>query len=519
MKTTLSMCMSVAFVAGFLLPLHAQKPPLKALEIGAGETAATQAARNALQLSVPATAKTSAFSGLMLSSQDIERRVENGLAPFPTVTANKVLIQQYMDNKPAYMIPTENKHSISPQRQAFDGGKYPSFITRQMMDSFRKAKLESASEYITRNQRLQYAADLESLRLLYAKMEENTPANLDNLDILSVSLVHSVPPETMTYIKDLYRQLVLDSQNVHKEITTWLVYAALPLEGKRLSPQKNARFNQLILDIQAKIKELSQHLETPYLEDANAYWFYMFGTINPVLKGLLAPHFKEIRTDGRVCDEKQFLLHDLEGNSYLFPAEKFEYGGRTFTYPGSSTLVVDPDDMLEKSILEVRAEMNFISQLAQRCAPEREELLAQLPENQRIAYINDDANPRANFIYWHKQGYLGKGASLDVFSTGTDFMQTVRNGTKYDLVITDLLVENGGMYMMPELRNYLPKATVIANSKYELDVISPKSLFNVGMDGYMWNNTNFDQGMIGYMEYLRGMTNYYKMRAKYGWAR
>lgn len=519
MKTPFSLGISAAFLAGFLLPLHAQKPPLKVLETAAGKTAASQAAQKALQQSVTVAAPKSAFSGSLLSSQEIERRVEANLSPFPQVTADKILQIQFKENKPATMIPTESRHSISPQRQAFDGGKYPSFMTRQMMDSFRKAKLESASEYISRNQRLQYASDLESLRLLYAKMEENAPANLDNLDILSVYLVHSVPPETMTYIKDLYRELVTESQVVHQEITTWLIYAALPLEGKRLSPQKNAHFNKLILNIQAKIKELSQHLEMPYLEDASAYWFYMFGTINPILKGILAPNFKEIRTDGREFDEKQFLLHDLEGNSYLFPPEEFEYGGRTFTYPGSATLVVDPDEMLEKGIMEVRAEMSFINQLVERCAPEREKLIAQLPENLHIAYINDDANPRANFTYWHKKGYLGKGASLAVFPSGTDFMKTVRDGARYDLVITDLLVENGGMYMMPELRNYLPKATVIANSKYELDVISPKNLFNVGMDGYMWNNTNFDQGMIGYMEYLRGMSNYYKMRDKYGWSR
>ena len=171
-------------------------------------------------------------------------------------------------------------------------------------------------------------------------------------------------------------------------------------------------------------------------------------------------------------------------------------------------------------MLYVRGEQNFLTQWAEAMAPERDMLLEKIPENLRIAFINDDTLPRINFQGWQKKGYLGKGATLDTYKTGTEFMQAVRSGARYNLILTDLLVENGGTYMMEELRHYDPMATVIAVSKYDREAeIDAKKYYDMGMDGYLWYTYNLNQGLVGYMEYLRAMANYYSLRSYYHWLR
>lgn len=145
-----------------------------------------------------------------------------------------------------------------------------------------------------------------------------------------------------------------------------------------------------------------------------------------------------------------------------------------------------------------------------------------MPTGLRIAVINDDLLPLLNFQGWAKNGYLGQDATVTTFRDGFSFLQNVKAGTRYDIVITDLVLPDGGVAMMEDFRILDSKAIVFASSKFypgDGDDHSARDLFNFGMDGYVWNNTNLNDGSFGYLQYLRQLNNYYYYKNKYGWSR
>ena len=73
--------------------------------------------------------------------------------------------------------------------------------------------------------------------------------------------------------------------------------------------------------------------------------------------------------------------------------------------------------------------------------------------------------------------------------------------------------------MMPELRQMDQDVAVIASSKYDRGEEPADDLFAAGMDGYLWYNTNLNEGAYGYIEYLRAMKNYFHYKKQHGWQR
>ncbi len=484
----------------FSLNTHAQRDVVR---VGAEVSRVTEGATMAAQQAATSAIEASVRSSVQAAEAARAATVPTGFAEIKEAGLNRHLPSSTAMFQPSTMALTKAEEIA-------------------LEDFWKRVKLANASEYITPAQRTQYRLDFEKLRTKYAEVLAHRPSNLDNLTSINRYLRHSVPAETMKFLTDSYREVVVTTDELHKEISAWLAYASLPGEGKRLSPQKTRRFNDAIYKVRSQVKKLSDHIqEDPYLEAVEDYWLYMFGTLNPLLRGVLSlsSGFKLDRTD-RVLIAREFFLYDVHGVDYIFPKQEFTFAGQTFEYPGSSTLIIDPEDMEEESPLYVRGEQDFLIKWAEAMAPERDMLLQKIPENLRIAFINDDTLPRINFQGWQKKGYLGKGATLDTYKTGTEFMDAVRKGAKYDLVLTDLLVENGGAYMMEEFRHYDPMATVIAVSKYDREEeIDPKKYYDMGMDGYLWYTYNLNQGMVGYMEYLRAMANYYSLRSYYHWLR
>ena len=73
--------------------------------------------------------------------------------------------------------------------------------------------------------------------------------------------------------------------------------------------------------------------------------------------------------------------------------------------------------------------------------------------------------------------------------------------------------------MMPQRRSMDKYITVIASSKYDRGEEDETMLFQAGIDGYLWYNTNLNEGAYGYIEYLRAMSNYYHYKKVHKWAR
>lgn len=345
----------------------------------------------------------------------------------------------------------------------------------------------------------------QKLREQLLSLSNQTPR--PNANKIPLYLRHSVPEETLNYLQTRYRNLLEKIWEVRSYVVPKIVYASLPGEGTQINPQDTEHISAEVSDILYQIKLLLASLpDDPFLQMQQKYWGTVFEGFNPLLKGRIVKNEKLPRTDKRALVKKEFNLYNPDGTDYLLPR--------------SETLIRDPDDEEElDSYAYVRMQQRNPPITQEAAALEREKLLDQIPAGLKIAFINDDALPRINFESWAKKGYLGRGATLKTFKEGSSFLKEIENGTDYDLVITDLLVPDGGLAMMPELRQMNPLITVIASSKYDRGEEDEETLFNAGIDGYLWYNTNLNSGAYGYIEYLRAMKNYYYYKNLYGWRR
>ena len=397
------------------------------------------------------------------------------------------------------------RHSLYPsqalsivQSEALPNRKVLSFA-----DLASKYKIENTltKNYINKKEANRWRQVREELNLLWSQMP---PISLGNLPCF---LRHPVPPETMKYLRETYVAVVEKSKQTRSLIFPWIIYASFPGEGRSLLPEEREKFNTEIISILHDIRALRSSLSTdPYLEKQEDFWLTMLTRFNPLLESILRQQNHHLTRTDRVLKKEEFNLLNPDGSDYLLPK--------------SETLIGDEDEIEElDSYRAVREKMLNPPITQEAAAIEREELLKQIPSGMHIAFINDDYLPRLNFDQWGKKGFLGKDATIEVFSDGFNFMNKVREGVEYDLVITDLLVAHAGLVMMPELRKISPNTVVIACSKYDRGEEPEERLYNAGMDGYLWYNTNLNEGAYGYIEYLRALKNYFYYKNLHHWKR
>lgn len=321
-------------------------------------------------------------------------------------------------------------------------------------------------------------------------------------------LRHTVPQATFAHIQAQYTELADKIELAKERVSTHIIYASLPGEGKILPPEEIGEISETIYPLITRIRELRTALpDDPFLKKQQEAWEQAFNTFNPLLGSLMTSSAHQgFRRDKRELVSREFDLLNPDGTDYLLPR--------------SETLLVDPDELDEMdSYAAVREKMRNPPIKPEDAAAERAVLLDQIPSGMRIALINDDTLPRVNFQGWARAGYLGHNATIDTFADGDGFMENVRKGVRYDLVITDLLVPNGGIAMIPKFRILDTKAVVIASSKFDRGEEDRDKLFNMGFDGYLWYNTNLNEGAYGYIEYLRAMKNYFYYKYLHGWQR
>ena len=354
----------------------------------------------------------------------------------------------------------------------------------------------------------------------FKKPEEN--ANFQNNRFLlnSMQRMGAVRPTESTHaenntqeiqqIQQEYTDVIQEITRAEKMVNHWIIYSSLPGEGTRPAPQQIQAINAAISDLIGKLHKLQAKLpDEPYLTAQLEIWNQTFATFNPHFERLTGFHsgHGSLRTDNRVLEKKEFYLFNPDGTDYLLPLSKTEKNtGMNFWMLQMSPFLID---MAEDA-------PELTPQFAQQ---EREKLLQQVPTGLHIAFLNDDWTPRVNFQSWAAKGYLGKDAVLDVFYEGNALLDKLYNGTKYDLIITDLMVPNGGTEMMPQLRKLNKKVTVIACSKSRREEEAEENLFKYGFDGYLWYSPRLNDKHYGYLEYLRGISNYYYYKNLHGWSR
>ncbi len=388
---------------------------------------------------------------------------------------------------------------------------------RSIMRLREQAQVASTAEYIPPIERKRWKEELEALNVLWRKAQ---PSDIDSL---SRYLTHSVPRDTLTYLQQEYVALVQLIEKTQHEIMPKAFYSSIQNEGRAFGLEEKIYINESIFKVRSTVAVLLKAInKDPYLLVQQKYWDRMFGAFNPLLKGILAKPTSIFRQDNREFVMAEFALHNPDGSTAYLPESKTLIAGEEDEDDFDDEQYAGQPQNYQRRAARMLQERQHRANMIKLAEAERDELLSRIPSNLRIAVINDDKLPRVNFEYWGKNGWLGKNATVSTFKDGFSFLQEIRNGIRYDIVITDLLVPNGGIAMMENFRLLDSNAIVFASSKFypgDGDDHSTQDLFNFGMDGYVWNNTNLNEGSFGYLQYLRQLNNYYYYKNKYGWQR
>lgn len=417
--------------------------------------------------------------------------------------------------------PTDKRHSIVPSAVTILGS--PAMVRpgdRNISALRQQAQEQSSAEYLAPAERERWRNEWEALRKIWIKAEPSNIADLPRF------LTHQVPPPTLVYLQQEYANLVALINQTQQELAPKVIYSFLRNEGHPFTYEERAQINKMIATVRFKISPLVQSInKDPYLLVQQKYWDRMFGAFNPLLKGVLAKPMAIFRQDNREFVLSEFSLHNPDGSSPYLPKSDSMIAGE-------STAEEDDDFdeeqysgtpmALQRQAARRAAERTHQQQMIQLAEQERDQLLETIPTGLRVAVINDDLLPLLNFQGWAKNGYLGKDATVSTFRDGFSFLKEIKAGARYDIVITDLVLPDGGVAMMEDFRILDSKAIVFASSKFypgDGDDHSAQDLFNFGMDGYVWNNTNLNEGAFGYLQYLRQLNNYYYYKNKYHWSR
>lgn len=141
-------------------------------------------------------------------------------------------------------------------------------------------------------------------------------------------------------------------------------------------------------------------------------------------------------------------------------------------------------------------------------------IASQLPKNLHIALVNDHAGMIDSIKNWVSAGYLGEGATVEVFSTAEALLQTQK---EFDVIITDLLVPGGGgQYLAYHLRKNGYNKPILALSEYREEDCRATELFNVGIDGYIYAD-DFFRNYIGYRYLPASLKTYFDLKSANNW--
>lgn len=296
------------------------------------------------------------------------------------------------------------------------------------------------------------------------------------------------------FIEPLYHSFLLKELKTTPEIIPYATGAAFSPHEKRLDPRQLGWISSKMMSVISSSSKILQFVPNdPYAMAVHSFYVGLYKKFDPLLGSLLGD-FKLVRLDGRNFNFEQFFLQDAQGKDYVIYNEE-PYNERSEEEAGN---------------------FNYLIDTAQR---ESAILLQNLPKNQRFAVLNDDLEPLQNFKSWAEKGLLGENSRVDTFEDGNDLLRAIKNGARYDMIITDIVVPNGGRGMMPDLRNMDQQVTVLAMSKHGRVKVGALSLFEGGMDGYMPYTPAMNDPNVGYWEFLRAWRNYLDNKALYGWSR
>lgn len=143
-----------------------------------------------------------------------------------------------------------------------------------------------------------------------------------------------------------------------------------------------------------------------------------------------------------------------------------------------------------------------------------------LPENVRLAVLNDNPEILNRYKQWERDGYFPQGWSVFTYDDVQNLLADINGGQKFELIISDINVPGGGgYYFVNRLRQLDAVTPVIGCSMYpSRNHIKTDNLHAIGFDGYMCGEDMFDTA-DGFSSWVYYVKNYYYYKNKGNWPR
>lgn len=149
----------------------------------------------------------------------------------------------------------------------------------------------------------------------------------------------------------------------------------------------------------------------------------------------------------------------------------------------------------------------------------RDKSLTALPENVRLAVLNDNEDILDMYRLWERQGRFPAGWQVSTYEDTLHLLDAVKSGRKFDLIVSDINVPGGGgRYFVHQLREMGIQTPVIGCSGYTRDKIDSKELHDIGFDGYMYSGDMFEEA-AGFSTWKSYVGNYYYYKRIGDWPR
>lgn len=284
---------------------------------------------------------------------------------------------------------------------------------------------------------------------------------------LRVRLIHPSQDQVNEAFAE-YRKLMSDFEPLRKEISTKVLYKTIPNDKwTALYPQERRPLITQLAGLKGRAERLLSVMfeNDPALIQVDAWLSEAMSQVNPFY---VAGMKTRRRTDKRVFDRAQFFLK----------------------YPKASDL---PEGVTP---------------------PSRD-----VPENLRVAVLNDQQDILDMYKIWDKQNRLGPGWKVTTYTDTRDMLNALQSGEVYDLIITDLTVPGGGgYYLVDQVREMRLNMPIIGCSMYTIDKLNAEKMFDQGFDGYIYGDDLFEE-VSGSVSWMGSIKNYYYYKALHGWSR
>ncbi len=266
---------------------------------------------------------------------------------------------------------------------------------------------------------------------------------------------------------DAYQQLMKDFESLRKEVDTKLLYNKLSSPDRtNMASQERRVLIMELGEIRSRAAKLSRVVfaDDPALAKIIKWADTAMQQINPYYVLTLTNHR---RLDSRVFNESEFFLD--------YPQENLPDGTAAYEFA--------------------------------------------VPENIRVAVLNDQEDVLDMYQAWAREGRLGKGWKVATFSDTRDLLTSLQSGNVYDLIITDLTVPGGGGYfLVDQVRDMQLDIPVLGGSMYTRDQINAQKMFDQGFDGYIYGDDMFEE-LAGSVKWMGQVKKYYFYKALRGWSR